>query len=687
VDFKKKPKTEFKNLDNLTEEEAREEVEALRGGLEYHNYLYYIKHEPRISDAVYDKLFRRLQNLEEAFPALRSENSPTQKIGAAPLDKLKKVSHTLPMLSLNTALNEDEARDFDDFIRRNIGKKSVSYTLEPKFDGLSVEVVYEHGIFKYGATRGDGTEGEDISPNLKTVGPVIMRLQKQNSDKIPAFLALRGEVFMPKGKFLKLNRKRIERGEEPFANPRNTAAGIMRQLDPKKVADKPLDIVFYEILRIEGITFSSHWEELQQFPRWGLKTDPLNTKCTSFSEIQSFHRKLEEEREDLHYEIDGVVIKLDDLAERERLGTRQRSPRWALAWKFPPKKEVTRLEDIVVQVGRTGILTPVALFQPVDVGGVTVSRATLHNEDEVLRKDVRPGDKVRVARAGDVIPEVIERIREPGKKRGEKFSMPDTCPVCRSEVMREGAYTFCPAGLSCAAQLRGHLRHYASRDAMNIEGLGEKIVAQLVDRGLVRDIADLYRLDEDDFMDLEGFARKSAQNLFRAIREAKNPSLHRFLYALGIRYVGSHVARVLARNFRSLKRLMIATEEELQNIREIGPEIALSVHRFFSQKENLNVLRRLRESGVEVEEELTGRADLSLEGKIFVFTGELENYTREEAEELVENKGGQATSSISDETDFVVAGKNPGRKLDRAKKREIRVLDENEFVKILTEGE
>jgi len=687
VDFKKKPKTEFKNLDNLTEEEAREEVEALRGGLEYHNYLYYIKHEPRISDAVYDKLFHRLQNLEEAFPALRSENSPTQKIGAAPLDKLKKVSHTLPMLSLNTALNEDEARDFDDFIRRNIGKKSVSYTLEPKFDGLSVEVVYEHGIFKYGATRGDGTEGEDISPNLKTVGPVIMRLQKQNSDKIPAFLALRGEVFMPKGKFLKLNRKRIERGEEPFANPRNTAAGIMRQLDPKKVADKPLDIVFYEILRIEGITFSSHWEELQQFPRWGLKTDPLNTKCTSFSEIQSFHRKLEEEREDLHYEIDGVVIKLDDLAERERLGTRQRSPRWALAWKFPPKKEVTRLEDIVVQVGRTGILTPVALFQPVDVGGVTVSRATLHNEDEVLRKDVRPGDKVRVARAGDVIPEVIERIREPGKKRGEKFSMPDTCPVCRSEVMREGAYTFCPAGLSCAAQLRGHLRHYASRDAMNIEGLGEKIVAQLVDRGLVRDIADLYRLDEDDFMDLEGFARKSAQNLFRAIREAKNPSLHRFLYALGIRYVGSHVARVLARNFRSLKRLMIATEEELQNIREIGPEIALSVHRFFSQKENLNVLRRLRESGVEVEEELTGRADLSLEGKIFVFTGELENYTREEAEELVENKGGQATSSISDETDFVVAGKNPGRKLDRAKKREIRVLDENEFVKILTEGE
>lgn len=687
MDFKKKPKTEFKNLDNLTEEEAREEVEALRGGLEYHNYLYYIKHEPRISDAVYDKLFHRLQNLEEAFPALRSENSPTQKIGAAPLDKLKKVSHTLPMLSLNTALNEDEARDFDDFIRRNIGKKSVSYTLEPKFDGLSVEVVYEHGIFKYGATRGDGTEGEDISPNLKTVGPVIMRLQKQNSDKIPAFLALRGEVFMPKGKFLKLNRKRIERGEEPFANPRNTAAGIMRQLDPKKVADKPLDIVFYEILRIEGITFSSHWEELQQFPRWGLKTDPLNTKCTSFSEIQSFHRKLEEEREDLHYEIDGVVIKLDDLAERERLGTRQRSPRWALAWKFPPKKEVTRLEDIVVQVGRTGILTPVALFQPVDVGGVTVSRATLHNEDEVLRKDVRPGDKVRVARAGDVIPEVIERIREPGKKRGEKFSMPDTCPVCRSEVMREGAYTFCPAGLSCAAQLRGHLRHYASRDAMNIEGLGEKIVAQLVDRGLVRDIADLYRLDEDDFMDLEGFARKSAQNLFRAIREAKNPSLHRFLYALGIRYVGSHVARVLARNFRSLKRLMIATEEELQNIREIGPEIALSVHRFFSQKENLNVLRRLRESGVEVEEELTGRADLSLEGKIFVFTGELENYTREEAEELVENKGGQATSSISDETDFVVAGKNPGRKLDRAKKREIRVLDENEFVKILTEGE
>jgi DNA ligase (NAD+) len=687
MDYKHNPKTDFKDIDSLSKKEAQQQIEDLREGIEYHNYLYYVKNQPKISDTAYDKLFKRLQQLEEAFPEFQTDTSPTRKIGAPPVDKLKKVEHTVTMLSLNAVLEAKEARDFDDFIRRNAGKDEITYVVEPKFDGLSVEIVYENKMFKYGATRGDGQTGEDISENIKTIGAVPLRLHRENGREIPSFLAVRGEIFMPKAAFHEMNKRRIEHGENPFANPRNAAAGTMRQLDSKKVADKPLDIYFYEILQIEDQEFSSHWDVIQQLPKWGLKTDKDNRKCDSFHEVEEYREELSRKRDELKVEIDGIVIKVDDYALRGRLGTRQRSPRWALAWKFPPKKEVTRLEDIVVQVGRTGMLTPVALLQPVDVGGVTVSRATLHNEDEVHAKDVRPGDKVRIARAGDVIPEVVERIKEPGKERGQKFSMPEECPVCGSEVFKEGSYYFCSAGLSCEAQLIGHVMHYASRDAMNIDGLGEKIVKKLVDKDMVHDVADLYHISVDDFKSLEGFAQKSAENLYDAIQEAKAARFDRFLYALGIRHVGRHVARVLAIKFHAMDNLREAEEETLQNVREVGPEIARSVYHFFQQEENQKVLERLQAAGVKVESMKPEEKSFPLEEKKFVFTGSLDEFTRDEAKKAVEDLGGRATSSVSGETDYVVAGEDPGSKLDQAKKHNVKILNEKEFKDLLKKDE
>jgi DNA ligase (NAD+) len=683
MDFKHDPKTTFKSIEKMDSKDVKAEIETLRERIERHNVLYYVKNQPEISDSRYDMLFHRLLKLEKAFPQFQSDTSPTRKVGAAPVDELKKVEHAAPMLSLNAALNDEEAREFARFIRRNLTDKKILYVAEPKFDGFSVEVVYQDGIFQRGATRGDGREGEDISENLKTIKPLTLRLQNPEKEEVPRFLAVRGEVFLPKKAFQVMNKERIQRGEDPFANPRNAAAGIMRQLDPKKVADKALRIVFYEILRIEGKTFFSHWDELQQFPKWGLKTDQHNSRFSSFGKIKKYREKLANQREDLEYEIDGVVIKLDDLDARSKLGTRQRSPRWALAWKFPPKEEETKLVDIVVQVGRTGMLTPVALLEPVEVGGVTVSRATLHNEDEVRKKDVRPGDKVRIARAGDVIPEVVERIPERGRKRGKSFSMPRKCPVCGTGIFKEGAYRFCPAGLSCPAQLVGHILHYASRGAMNIEGLGEKIVRQMVVKGMVKEIADLYHLSKGDLKDLEGFADKSAQNLYEAIQGAKKARLDRFLYALGIRHVGQHVARVLAVQLRTLKKLRHTNLQDLEKIREIGPEIARSVAKFFEQEFNMKSLERLLDSGVRVEAMPESRKARSLEGKTFVFTGKLKNFSRKEAEKYVENLGARATSSVSGETDFLVVGENPGSKLEAAKKLELNILKEKDFKRMI----
>jgi DNA ligase (NAD+) len=677
MDFKKNPKTDFKDIDELSEKEARKEAEALREGLAHHNYRYYVKNDPIISDATFDKLFNRLRRLEETWPELRTADSPTRRIGAPPADSLQRLEHRAPMLSLNAASEESKLREFFDFVRRETGQTDLTWVAEPKFDGASVEAVFENGIFRTAATRGDGHVGEDISENLATVRTLPLRLR---TEKPPASLAVRGEVFLPQKAFQELNRKRLEDGEEPYANPRNAAAGTLRRLASKIVSRLPLDIFFYDILAIDGEDFSSHWKELEAFDRWGLKTNPLNRKFSAFSELNDYRQKLIRQRGDLPYEIDGIVVKLDDLALQRELGARHRSPRWAMAWKFEPKREVTVIENIVVQVGTSGMLTPVALLQPVEVGGVTVSRATLHNEREVRHKDLRVGDKVRIERAGDVIPEVVKVIERPNKY-AHKFHMPGKCPSCGAKVVREGAYVLCPAGLSCKAQLRGRIRHYGARDALDIDQLGTETARQLVQRELVTSLADLYRLQPQDLVNLEGFAEKSARQLYDAIQSARTPRLDRFLHALAIRHVGQSMAQVLARHFRSLNKLAAAGEDALQRIDGVGPEIACSVVRFF--RENRRALDDLRKVGVEVRAMPAGKNELPLQGKTFVFTGSLDGCTRTEAEQAVQDLGARTTSSVSGQTDYLVVGANPGSKVDDARKRNTRILDEKDFQKLL----
>ena len=677
VDYKKNPKTAFDEIDDMSKKEVREQIEDLREAIDFHDHKYYVENDPVISDATYDKLFERLQELEEAYPEFESDLSPTKRVGGKPQDELGTVEHRSDMLSLNAVLEEEGVERFDGNVKE---KGKSDYMLEPKFDGFSVEIVYREGSFDHGATRGDGRKGEDISENIKTIGAVQLRLRGEDH---PEILSVRGEVFIPRKAFQELNKGRVENNEDPFANPRNAAAGLMRQLDPKKVADKPFDVVFYEILDAgEMNEISSQHEVLERLGQWGLKTDPHNTRVSSLKEIRSYRDDLLSERDELDYEIDGIVIKVDDHDMQQELGTRERSPRWALAWKFPPRKEVTELDDIVVQVGRTGILTPVALLRPVDVGGVTVSRATLHNADEVERKDIRPGDRVRIERAGDVIPEVVERIKQPGKKRGSEFSMPDRCPSCGERVVREGAYHLCPAGLSCRAQLEGRIIHYAEREAMDIDGLGGKTAEALVEQGLVESIVDLYDLDVKDLEELPGFAEKSAKDLREAIQDASRVRLDRFLYALGIRHTGRHIASVLARALGSLEKLEGADEKELREIDEIGPETARSVAQFFSSKNNRRIIDGLQAAGVEVADMPT-REKKTLQGKTFVFTGELEDFTRDEAKRAVEELGGRATSSVSGNTDYLVKGDDPGSKLDDAQEEDVEIIGEKRFKKML----
>ncbi len=678
--YKSDPSTKFKKADSLGKKTARQQVEQLREALEYHNYRYYVKNDPAISDAAYDKLFARLQELEEEYPDLQSDDSPTRRVGAAPADKLKKVKHREDMLSLDSTQEKSDISDFYHRIRKKIDNGRPSLVLEPKWDGLSVEIVYEKGKFKYGATRGDGHTGEDISDNLKTIGAIPLRLQ--GGEKLPKMLAVRGEVLMPRDGFQKLNKERVETGQVPFANPRNAAAGLVHQLDPKKVAGKPLNVFFYDILAIDNGDIDGHWQSLKRMEQWGLKSSPLNERADTIKHVEMYHRKLGKKRDDLDFEIDGVVVKVDQLALRDELGVRDRNPRWAVAWKFEPKREITKLSDIVVQVGRTGKLTPVALIEPVDGGGVTVSRASLHNEEEVHRKDVRPGDKVKVMRAGDVIPEIEKRIKVPGQKRGDEFHMPRKCPSCGTKIIREGAYHVCPNGLSCRAQLVGSIAHWASRRALDIETLGEEAAKDLVEKDMVKDVANLYALKQSNFEKLEGFARKSAKTLYQAIQDTKKPRLDRFLYALGISQVGRHMARLLASEFGDLEKLTKVDKKELKQHREIGDETAAAIAGFFKNKQNREILKRLKKAGVKPRP-MPRNKEQPLNGKTIVFTGELENYTREEAKDLAESLGARASSSVSAKTDYVVAGANPGSKLDEATKHgDVKIIDEKEFEKL-----
>jgi len=665
----------------MTSEAIRKRVDRLREEIEYHNYRYYILDQPEISDAEYDRLMRELEKLEEQSPELRSPNSPTQRVGASPLEEFEIVRHTLPMLSLANAFDESEAREFDKRVKKFLGTSdAIEYVAEPKFDGLAIELVYEAGQFVVGSTRGDGINGENITQNLRTIKTIPLQLIRKEMP-VPERLEVRGEVIMQLKKFKELNRKREERGESPFANPRNAAAGSVRQLDPKITVERPLEIYFYALGEVRGRTFKTQWDVLKTLPKWGLRTNPHVRKCKDIDEVLDYYHEMNEKRETLPYEIDGTVVKVNSFDLQTRLGEIARSPRWALAFKFQPKQETTKILDIRVQVGRTGALTPVAVMEPVKVGGVEVSRATLHNQDEIDRLDVRIGDTVVIQRAGDVIPEVVQVVTS--KRTGEEkaFEMPSKCPVCGAEVVKEEAIHRC-IGLDCPAQLKGRIRHFASKRAMDIDGLGVKLIDQLVDKDLVRDVADIYYINKEQLIELERMAEKSAQNIINAVEKSKTKPLSKFLYALGIRNVGETTAEDLASHFPRLDKFFDLSEDDLMEVQGIGPEVAASVHRFFGDKKNRESIDLLKKAGVKVIEP-KAKEKGKLAGKAFVFTGALKNFARDEARTLVESMGATTTSTVSKKVDYVVVGEDPGSKLDKAKELGIKTLTEEEFKKMI----
>ncbi|RKZ06811.1 DNA ligase (NAD(+)) LigA [bacterium] len=665
----------------MDKKKAKERIDWLTREINRHDYLYYTLNSPEISDAEYDKLRKELERLEAEFPELVSPDSPTHRVGGPPRSELPTVSHLQPMLSLESAMSEDEVRSFAQRVAKTVGAEKVLYTAEPKFDGLSIELVYENGVLVRGATRGDGFTGEDVTPNIKTIRTVPLRLRTKDP---PARLAVRGEAIMLLEEFKKLNRWLTERGKNAFANPRNAAAGSLRQLDSRITAMRPLTFFSYEIMLIEGAPDpATHTEELDKLIEWGFRVDDHRKVCSTIDDAIRFHDELARERDNLAFEIDGVVIQLNSKHDRVLLGMRTRSPRWAIAFKFEPRKEITKVEDIVVQVGRTGKLTPVALLKPVDVGGVTVSRATLHNAGEVAKKDIRVGDMVKVERAGDVIPAVVERFPVKGEKRCKPFKMPTRCPVCGAPVIAEGAYHFCTGGLSCEAQLKRGIEHFASKGAFDIDGLGTKTVEAMVDRGLITSVADLFRLKKDDLLTLEGFADRSAEKLLESIERSKEITLARFIYSIGIRNVGEHVSKLLADHFGTIERLMNATEEELTKLGEIGPEVSRSIVTFFAEERNRRLIDELLQLGVRIKPPAKTAGPMPLEGKIFVFTGSLDGFSRSEAKQLVESLGARVASSVSKNTDYVVAGADPGSKYERAKALGVAIIDEVEFRKLV----
>lgn len=673
----------------------RSRAEELRRVIRYHNERYYRDDAPEIPDAEYDALFRELQRLEEDHPELFDPESPTHRVGAAPVEEFGTVVRDVPMLSLQNAFGEEELREFDARVRRFLRGKGVpereidrlSYVAEVKIDGLAVELSYVDGAFVQGATRGDGVRGEDVTANLRTIPdvPLGIRAGPKDVPPVPRILHVRGEIYMTRADFLRLNRGRQRLGEPPFANPRNAAAGSVRQLDPKVTASRRLHLWVYGTGKVEAdpLPFTRHWEELDRLARWGFPVNvELSRECRSVDEILAFHREAEGRKDALPYEIDGIVVKVDSLANQRELGEVSRSPRWAVAAKFSPDRGETTVEEIVVSVGRMGTLTPVAILSPVTVRGVTVRRATLHNQDNVDAKDIRAGDRVIVQRAGDVIPEVVESLSakrgEPGRR--EPFRMPQRCPFCGSPVERvEGEAAHRCTGAGCVARRKESLRHFVSKNAMDIDGLGPKILSLLVDEGLVAEPADLYRLDRDTLARMERLGEKSADNLVRAIERSRRPALSRFLYALGIRHVGEHLSEVLARRFGSLHALRSAEPEELAEVHEVGPEVARSVSAYFRSPEGRRTVDALlREVEVRPDPRPGGR----VRGKTFVFTGAL-GIPRAKAQEMVRREGGTVAAGLSRRTDFLVAGADPGSKMRKALDSGVAVITETEFLEMV----
>jgi DNA ligase (NAD+) len=667
--------------------QALKRISELRDLIEYHNRRYYQLDDPEISDFEYDMLMRELADLEEQFPDVDRTASPTQHVGALPLEKFSTVTHLTPMLSLGNAFSEEEVTEFDERIKRLLGDKAEpDFVAEPKIDGVAVNLIYEKGVFRVGATRGDGFTGEDVTQNLRTIRTLPLKMRPLDHEHVPDRIEIRGEVYLEKEAFRKLNEHRVEQGESAFANPRNAAAGSLRQLDPRTTARRPLDIFCYGVGSIEGKSFTTHWDTLKTLGDWGLPTNPDIRLARDVRDCVGYYRHIESIRETLPYEIDGIVLKVNSLSLQDRLGMVSRSPRWAVAVKFAPMQATTFIEDIVIGVGRTGVLTPVAVMKPVQVGGVTVSRATLHNEDEIAKKDVRIGDTVIVQRAGDVIPEVVKVVE--GRRTGSErpFRMPEKCPVCGSKVVRlEGEVALRCIDLACPAQIRENIKHFVSRGGMDIEGLGDKIVSQLLDAGLIQDPADLYAITKEQLISLERFADKSAENLVAAIARSKLPPLERLLFALGIRHVGEYVAKILSRKFGSTGKIEAASQEELTAIDGIGPTIAESIYKFFHEPHNLKILRKLGMAGVRpfVEKQA---ASTALAGKTFVFTGSLKGFSREKAKEIVESLGGTATSSVSKKTHYVIAGEDPGSKFDKARSLGVAILDEEGFLRLIGEA-
>ena len=662
---------------------AEKKIDELRHLLNQYNYEYHVLDQPTIPDAEYDQLLKELIKLEEAFPELITPDSPSQRVGGQVLDLFTKVRHESPMLSLSNAFNENDLRDFDRRVRQGVGDE-FSYVCELKIDGLAVSLKYENGLFIQGSTRGDGTIGEDITSNLKTIRSIPLRLLE------PITIEVRGEAFMPKSSFARLNEVKEENGEEPFANPRNAAAGSLRQLDPQIAAERQLDIFLYAIVNMGETNLVFHSEGLNWLDSIGFKTNKERKSCATIEEVLAFIEGWAEKRPHLAYEIDGIVIKVDSLAQQEELGTTVKSPRWAIAYKFPAEEVETTLLDIELNVGRTGVITPTAVLTPVKVAGSTVQRATLHNEDLIREKDIRIGDQVLIKKAGDIIPEVVQVLVESRTGKEMEFSMPTHCPECNSELVRlEGEVAVRCINPKCPAQIREGLIHFVSRTAMNIDGLGEKVVSQLFAENLIQDVAGLYRLTREQLLGLERMGEKSVSNLLAAIEASKGNSLEKLLFGLGIRHVGAKAAKTLAQHFEHMDRMVCATREELTSINEIGEKMADSIVTFFEQEEVLGLLNELKEMGINMT--YTGpklvtsdQSDSFFTGKTIVLTGKLSQLTRNEAKDKIESLGGNVSGSVSKKTDLVVAGEEAGSKLKKAEELGIDVWNEERLVEELS---
>ncbi|ASS87673.1 DNA ligase (NAD(+)) LigA [Geobacillus lituanicus] len=668
----------------MDRQQAERRAAELRELLNRYGYEYYVLDRPSVPDAEYDRLMQELIAIEEQYPELKTSDSPTQRIGGPPLEAFRKVAHRVPMMSLANAFGEGDLRDFDRRVRQEVGE--AAYVCELKIDGLAVSVRYEDGYFVQGATRGDGTTGEDITENLKTIRSLPLRLKE------PVSLEARGEAFMPKASFLRLNEERKARGEELFANPRNAAAGSLRQLDPKVAASRQLDLFVYGLADAEALGIASHSEALDYLQALGFKVNPERRRCANIDEVIAFVSEWHDKRPQLPYEIDGIVIKVDSFAQQRALGATAKSPRWAIAYKFPAEEVVTTLIGIEVNVGRTGVVTPTAILEPVRVAGTTVQRATLHNEDFIREKDIRIGDAVIIKKAGDIIPEVVGVVVDRRDGDETPFAMPTHCPECESELVRlEGEVALRCLNPNCPAQLRERLIHFASRAAMNIEGLGEKVVTQLFNAGLVRDVADLYCLTKEQLVGLERMGEKSAANLLAAIEASKQNSLERLLFGLGIRYVGAKAAQLLAEHFETMERLERATKEELMAVPEIGEKMADAITAFFAQPEATELLQELRAYGVNMaykgpKRSAEASADSAFAGKTVVLTGKLASMSRNEVKEQIERLGGRVTGSVSRSTDLVIAGEDAGSKLEKAQQLGIEIWDESRFLQEINRG-